>query len=61
MDKMEDEIANKFKDSKLLTAGFEDEKKRIEKIKTLVMTYKNALIKGTTQHSIKHDTRKNQI
>jgi len=61
MDKMEDQMANKFKDSNVLTAGFEDEKKRIEKIKGLVMTYKNALSKQTTQHSIKHDTRKNQI
>jgi len=58
---MEDQIANKFKDSAFLTAGFEDEKKRIEKIKSLVLTYKNSLIKQTTQHSIKHDTRKNQI
>ena len=25
------------------------------------MTYKNALSKQTTYHSVKHDTRKNQI
>ena len=52
MNKMQDEM---------LTAGFEDEKKRIEHIKGLVMTYKNALSKQTTYHSVKHDTRKNQI
>jgi hypothetical protein len=58
---MQDEMANKFTKAHMLTAGFEDEKKRIEHIKGLVMTYKNALSKQTTYHSVKHDTRKNQI
>ena len=58
---MEDDMANKFTKAHMLTAGFEDEKKRIEHIKGLVMTYKNALSKQTTYHSVKHDTRKNQI
>jgi len=61
INKMEDEMANKFKNAHMLTAGFEDEKKRITLIKSLVMTYKNALSKQTTYHSVKHDTRKNQI
>jgi len=61
MNKMQDEMANKFTKAHMLTAGFEDEKKRIEHIKGLVMTYKNALSKQTTYHSVKHDTRKNQI
>ena len=58
---MEDDMANKFTKAHMLTAGFEDEKQRIEHIKGLVMTYKNALSKQTTYHSVKHDTRKNQI
>ncbi len=61
MNKMQDEIANKFTKAHMLTAGFEDEKKRIEDIKGLVITYKNALSKQKTYHSVKHDTRKNQI
>ncbi len=61
MNKMQEEMANKFTKAHMLTAGFEDEKKRIEHIKGLVMTYKNALSKQTTYHSVKHDTRKNQI
>jgi hypothetical protein len=61
MNKMQDEMANKFTKAHMLTAGFEDEKKRIEHIKGLVITYKNALSKQTTYHSVKHDTRKNQI
>ena len=61
MNKMQDEMANKFTKAHMLTAGFEDEKKRIEHIKGLVMTYKNALSKQTTYHSVKNDTRKNQI
>jgi len=42
---MVDEMSNKFKNSHMLTAAFEDEKKRVSTIKTLVMTYKNALSK----------------
>ena len=58
---MEDDMANKFTKAHMLTAGFEDEKQRITHIKGLVNTYKNALSKQTTYHSVKHDTRKNQI
>jgi hypothetical protein len=58
---MEDDMANKFTKAHMLTAGFEDEKKRITHIKDLVNTYKNALSKQTTYHAVKHDTRKNQI
>lgn len=58
---MEDDMANKFTKAHMLTAGFEDEKKRINHIKDLVNTYKNALSKQTTYHAVKHDTRKNQI
>jgi hypothetical protein len=38
MNKMQDEMANKFTKAHMLTAGFEEEKKRIEHIKGLVMT-----------------------
>jgi chromosome segregation ATPase len=61
INKMEDDMANKFTKVDMLTAGFEDEKRRLTHIKILVNTYKNALSKQTTYHAVKHDTRKNQI
>ena len=45
----------------MLTIGFDEEKKRLTLLKSMVNTYKNALSKQTTYHSVKHDTRKNQI
>ena len=61
MNKMEDEMANKFTQVDMLTIGFDEEKKRLTLLKSMVNTYKNALSKQTTYHSVKHDTRKNQI
>ena len=45
----------------MLTIGFDEEKKRLTLLKSMVNNYKNALSKQTTYHSVKHDTRKNQI
>lgn len=61
INKMEDEMANKFTKADQLEAQFEQEKKRLVLIKQLVGQYKGALSKQTTYHSVKHDTRKNQI
>lgn len=61
MNKMLNDMENKFTKVDVLTAGFEEEKARLTHIKGLVYTYKNALSKQTTYHSVKHDTRKNQI
>ena len=54
-------MANKFTRIDLLTAGFEVEKKKLTIVNLLVNQFKNALSKQTTYHSVKHDTRKNQI
>jgi len=58
---MEDDIQNKFSRTDQLTGNFEDEKKRLVVIKQLVSQYKNGLSKQVTYHSMKHDTRKNQL
>ena len=59
IDKMEDEIANKFTKTDDLTHNFEKEKERLVVIKQLVLQYKNGLSKQVTYHSMKHDTKKN--
>jgi Skp family chaperone for outer membrane proteins len=61
IDKMEDDIQNKFSKTDNLTTNFEEEKKRLIVIKQLVLQYKNGLSKQVTYHSMKHDTRKNQL
>lgn len=61
IEKMEDEMANKFTKIDDLTAQFEAEKERLSEIKRLVSQYKTQLSKQTTYHAVRHDTRKNQI
>lgn len=61
IDKMEDDIQNKFSRTDQLTGNFEEEKQRLVVIKKLVSQYKNGLSKQVTYHSMKHDTRKNQL
>jgi len=45
IDKMEDDIQNKFSKTDNLTTNFEEEKKRLIVIKQLVLQYKNGLSK----------------
>lgn len=58
---MEDEMANKFTKTEQLQDQFEDEKLRMGAIKKFLQVYKNGLAKQITYHSMKHDTKKNQI
>lgn len=59
--KMEDEIANKFVKVDDVARNFDNDKERMYTIKQHVNQYKNGLSKQTTYHSMKHDTKKNQI
>jgi len=58
---MEDDISNKFTKTDDLKGQFDQEKLRMGKIKKFLQTYKNGLAKQITYHSMKHDTKKNQI
>ena len=58
---MEDDLSNKFTRTDDLKAQFDTEKVRMAKIKKFLQTYKNGLSKQITYHSMKHDTKKNQI
>ena len=58
---MEDEMQNKFTKTEDLQVQFEDEKTRMSAIKKFLQVYKNGLAKQITYHSMKHDTKKNQI
>merc|ERR1719506_3586972 len=58
---MEDDMANKFGKTDDLKADFDREKVRLGLIKKFLNTYKNGLAKQVTYHSMKHDTKKNQI
>ena len=59
--KMEDELQNKFPKTNELSQDFLREKERLMNIKMMVGQYKVGLSKQTTYHAMKHDTRKNQI
>ena len=54
-------MSNKFGKTDDLKADFDREKKRMDMIKRFLNTYKNGLAKQITYHSMKHDTKKNQI
>lgn len=58
---MEDEMSNKFTRTDDLKVDFEKEKVRLAAIKQILSTYKPSLQKQMTYHSMKHDTKKNQI
>lgn len=58
---MEDEMNNKFTRTDDLKIDFEKEKVKLASIKQLIQQYKPALAKQMTYHSMKHDTKKNQI
>jgi len=61
MDGMEDDMNNKFNKTDDLKSNFDREKRRMDMIKKFLNTYKNGLSKQITYHSMKHDTKKNQI
>ena len=61
MQEMQDDIGHKFTSTDQLRADFEQEKRRMILIKKFLGTYKNGLSKQITFHSMKHDTKKNQI
>ena len=61
INKMEDEMNNKFTKVDDLQHHFEQEKERLQLIKTLVSKYKSQLRQQTMNHAVTHDTRKNQI
>ena len=58
---MEDEMNNKFTKTDDLKVVFEQEKIRLASIKSMIQQYKPALSRQMTYHSMKHDTKKNQI
>ena len=58
---MEDDMHNKFTKTDELKAQFDQEKVRLNSIKKFLQVYKNGLAKQITYHSMKHDTKKNQI
>ena len=61
IDKMEDEMANKFTKTETLQIQFSAEKDRLLLIKRLVSKYRNGLMKQSTYHAMSHDTKKNLI
>lgn len=58
---MEDEMNNKFTKTDDLKVEFDKQKARLTEIKPLLQQYKPGLSKQITYHSMKHDTKKNQI
>lgn len=58
---MQDDMSNKFTKTDQLRSDFEREKIRLNKVKQFVQVYKIGLSKQVTYHSMKHDTKKNQI
>jgi hypothetical protein len=58
---MEDEMNNKFTKTDEVKEQFDNEKVRLASIKKSLFQYKGAIHKHVTYHSMKHDTKKNQI
>lgn len=58
---MEDEMNNKFTKTDELKLEFDREKTRLAAMKPQLQNYKPSLAKQMTYHSMKHDTKKNQI
>ena len=61
LDKMRDEMQNKFTKVDELQATHENEKQKLLTIKELVGLFKVSLSKQSTYHAMKHDTRRNMI
>ena len=58
---MEDEMENKFTRTDDLKVDFDKEKVRLAAIRAFLSQYKSGLSKQMTYHSMKHETKKNQI
>ena len=58
---MQGDMDSKFTRTDDLKSTFDREKKRMHLIKQFLNQYKNGLSKQITYHSMKHDTKKNQI
>ena len=58
---MEDDMKNKFTKTDDLKRQFDEQKYRLSTIKNFLQSYRNGLTKQVTFHSMKHDTKKNQI
>ena len=61
LNQMEDEMHNKFTKTDDLKVDFEREKVRLAAIRQFLSQYKRNLQTQSTYHSMKHDTKKNQI
>ena len=61
INKMEDEMANKFTRVGDLQTAHETEKTRLKSIRQQVGAYRTGLAKQSTFHAMKHDTRRNMI
>ena len=58
---MEDDMKKKFTKTDDLKRQFDEQKYRLSTIKNFLQSYRNGLTKQVTFHSMKHDTKKNQI
>ena len=58
---MDDEMNNKFTRTDDLKDSFDKEKVRLAAIKNFLSQYRPGLSRQMTYHSMKHDTKKNQI
>lgn len=61
INRMEDEMANKFTRTEELQANHEAEKVRLKSIRKQVGQYRNGISKQATYHAMKHDTKRNMI
>lgn len=61
IDEMKDEMENKFTRVDEMKEEFAKEKIRLAALKNLLQVYKPGLSMEVTYHSMKHDTKKNQI
>ena len=61
LDKMEDEMSNKFPNVNKLKNSIESDKVDMQKMKAVLQEVQPGLSKQMTYHSMKHDTLKNQI
>ena len=61
INRMEDEMNNKFTRQDELQAEHESEKQRLQSIRQQVNAYRTGMTKQSTYHAMKHDTRRNMI
>lgn len=54
-------MSGKFTKTDDLKEDFDNQKVKLASIKKMIQDYKSSLQKHMTYHSMKHDTKKNQI